>query len=108
MVNFKKSRPKLYWETKIPEVEYVALLGDNVVAATSEVIYLLDRESGTIKHSFDEESYGVHIFLKPPVHVASFGDEIRVRSEWNSDVLVSIDGTSIRKVPMDFSRSNLR
>jgi hypothetical protein len=106
MVIFKESQPTVYWATKIPEVEFVALLGDTVVAASVESIYLLDPESGMIKHKFDEESNGVYIFLEPPVSVAGVGDEIRIRSEWNSDVLVSIDGKSIRNVPVEFQSAD--
>jgi hypothetical protein len=52
MLNFKDSQPTIYWVAKIPEVEFVALLGDTVVAASVDAIYLLDHESGHIKHNF--------------------------------------------------------
>jgi hypothetical protein len=106
MIRFREAQPKLFWVTEIPEVEFVALLDDIVVAATSHVIYLLDRYSGALKHKFDEASHGLHLYFKPPVGVAGFGDEIRVCSEWNSDVFVSIDGTNIRTVPDEFDSLN--
>jgi hypothetical protein len=93
MLRFSGSVPLVFWETKIPELIYVGVVGDSVVAVTFSDILLLSPRTGEILHRIWHPSF----FFESPIDFASYGKNIRVRSEWNTDIMVSRKGRYVKK-----------